>query len=117
MPLPGRPLSATAFRVGSETFLFDVGEGTQVNWRACDFTFNSCGTILLSHVHADHVAGLPGVLYQIGYSGRREPLTIYGPQWTKEIVTALMSVVGRLPFGLRHCYGYRCTERGRLYQR
>lgn len=103
MPLPNRPLSATLVRVGSETILFDCGEGTQVNWRASGFAYRPTGTILLSHVHADHVAGLPGVFFQIAFSGRTEPVTIYGPQWTPEVVQNLTSIVGRLPFELRVC--------------
>lgn len=101
MPLPNRPLSAVAFRVGSEAVLFDCGEGTQVNWRMSDFSFRQIGTILLSHLHADHVAGLPGVLFQIAFSGRSEPLTIYGPERTAEIVGHLVSIVGWLPYELR----------------
>ena len=101
MPLPGRPLSATLFRVGAQTVLFDCGEGTQVNWRYSDLAYRPTSTILLSHVHADHIAGLPGVLFQIAFSGRTEPLTIYGPEHTAEIVSNLLSIVGRLPFELR----------------
>ena len=101
MPLPGRPLSATVFRVGSDVVLFDCGEGTQVNWRASDFGFRQTNTILLSHLHADHIAGIPGVLFQISFSGRTDPLTIIGPPRTREVVTNLISIVGRLPFELR----------------
>lgn len=101
MPLPGRPLSATLFRVGAQTILFDCGEGTQVNWRFSDLAYRPTSTILLSHLHADHVAGLPGVLFQIAFSGRTEPLALYGPERTTEIVANLLSIVGRLPFELR----------------
>jgi ribonuclease Z len=101
MPLPGRPLSACLFRTGGETFLFDCGEGTQVNWRACGWPYRPTGTLLLSHLHADHVAGLPGVLFQIAHSGRTEPVTIYGPRDTFQIVSHLMSIVGRTPYELR----------------
>lgn len=101
MPLPGRPLSATLFRVGAQTVLFDCGEGTQVNWRYSDLAYRPTSTILLSHVHADHIAGLPGVLFQIAFSGRTEPLTIYGPEHAPEIVSNLLNIVGRLPFELR----------------
>lgn len=101
MPLPHRPLSTVAFRVGSETVLFDCGEGTQVNWRASEFNFRHTGTILLSHVHADHVVGLPGVLFQISFAGRTDPVTIIGPKWTREVVSHLVAVTGRLPFEVR----------------
>lgn len=101
MPLPERPLSAVAFRVGSETVLFDCGEGTQVNWRKSDFNIRQLGTILLSHLHADHIAGLPGILFQIAFSDRSEPVTIVGPERTTEVVQHLLAIVGRLPFELR----------------
>lgn len=101
MPLPGRPLSATLIRSGSETILFDCGENTQVNWRLSGFAYRTTSTILLSHLHADHVAGLPGVLFQIAHSGRIEPVTIYGPEHTFEIVSHLTAIVGRLPYELR----------------
>jgi ribonuclease BN (tRNA processing enzyme) len=101
MPLPGRPLSATLIRSGSETILFDCGENTQVNWRESGFAFRSTGSILLSHLHADHVAGLPGVLFQLAHAGRSDPVTIYGPERTHEIVSHLVVIVGRLPYELR----------------
>lgn len=101
MPLPGRPLSTVAFRVGSETVLFDCGEGTQVNWRSSDFNYRQTGTILISHVHADHIMGLPGVLFQISFAGRKDPVTIIGPKWTREVVSHLVAVTGRLPFEVR----------------
>jgi ribonuclease Z len=101
MPLPGRPLSACLLRTGGETLLFDCGEGTQVNWRHSGWPYRPTGTLLLSHLHADHVAGLPGVLFQIAHSGRTEPVTIYGPRHTFEIVTHLTSIVGRTPYELR----------------
>lgn len=101
MPLPDRPLSATLIRSGSETILFDCGENTQVNWRRSGFSYRTTSTILLSHLHADHVAGLPGVFFQIAHAGRREPVTIYGPEHTFEIVSHLTAIVGRLPYELR----------------
>lgn len=101
MPLPDRPLSAALIRVGGETILFDCGEGTQVNWRLSGWSFRPTGTILVSHLHADHIAGLPGILFQIAHAGRTEPVTIYGPEQTAEIVTHLVRIVGRLPYELR----------------
>jgi len=101
MPLPDRPLSACLLRIGGETILFDCGEGTQVNWRFSGWPFRPTGTILLSHFHADHIAGLPGILFQISHAGRIEPVTIYGPSGTQEIVRHLVAIVGPLPYELR----------------
>ncbi len=101
MPLPNRPLAAALIRIGGEVILFDCGENTQVNWRVSNFSFRACGTILLSHLHADHVAGIPGILYQIMFSNRTEPLTIVGPPGTHDVVSALAVIVGRPAFEVR----------------
>lgn len=101
MPLPGRPLSATAIRIDGEVLLFDCGEGTQVAWRSSPFSYRALGTILISHVHADHIAGLPGVLFQIAFAGREEPVRIIGPEGLVPVVEGLLTVVGGLPFDLR----------------
>lgn len=101
MPLPGRPLSACLFRTGGATFLWDCGEGTQVNWRLSGWPYRPTRAILLSHLHADHVAGLPGILFQIAHSGNTEPVTIYGPEHAYEVVSNLVTIVGRLPYELR----------------
>jgi ribonuclease Z len=100
MPLPDRALSAAAIRIGGEVLLFDCGEGTQVAWRASPFSYRRLGIILISHVHADHVAGLPGVLFQIAFAGREEPVRIIGPEGLQEVVEGLLTVVGGLPYDL-----------------
>jgi ribonuclease Z len=101
MPLPERPLSSLLLRIRGETILFDCGEGTQIAWRRSGWPFRPTGTILLSHLHADHVAGLPGVLFNIAHAGRTEPVTIFGPSRTHEVATNLTSIVGWVPFDLR----------------
>jgi ribonuclease Z len=100
MPLPDRPLSATAFRIDGEVILFDCGEGTQVSWRASGFSYRALGTILISHAHADHIAGLPGVLFQIAHATREEPVRIIGPAGIQPVIDGLLTVVGGLPFDL-----------------
>ena len=62
MPLPGRWLSCMLVRYGSTLTLFDCGEGTQIPWKSLGWGFRQLGAICFSHMHADHVAGLPGVL-------------------------------------------------------
>jgi len=101
MPLPDRPLSSLLVRISGETILFDCGEGTQTAWRRAGWPFRGTGTILLSHLHADHVAGLPGVLFQIAHSGRTGPVTIVGPEHTHDVATNLTSIVGWVPYEVR----------------
>jgi ribonuclease Z len=100
VPLPGRPLSALLARVGPELILFDCGEGTQVSMRDAGWGFKGLSAICLSHLHADHVAGLPGLLLTVGNAGRTEPLDIYGPIGSCAVVGGLRVVAPYLPFEL-----------------
>lgn len=98
MPLPGRWLSALLLRCGRDLTLFDCGEGTQITWKMRGWGFRWVGAICLTHMHADHVMGLPGVLLQLAHSERVEPVDIYGPRGTARTVAALRVVAPRLPY-------------------
>lgn len=101
MPLPGRWLSAMLLRCRGRLILFDCGEGTQVPWRMTGWGFRRLDAICLSHLHADHVAGLPGVLHTLANADRTKPLTIYGPVRTEEVVTGLRVIAPDLPYEVR----------------
>lgn len=98
IPLPGRYLSSTLVRVGSHLHLIDCGEGTQVAMREYGWGFKRLDTILLTHFHADHIAGLPGLMHTLHHSGKTEPLHIIGPAGTYQIISSLFIIVGQLPF-------------------
>ncbi len=98
MPMPGRWLSSVLLRCGLTLTLFDCGEGTQVPWKASGWGFRQLGAICLSHMHADHVAGLPGVLFMVAHAGRTEPLDIYGPVGTSYVVEGLRRIAADMPF-------------------
>jgi ribonuclease Z len=98
MPLPGRWLSCALIRCGSTLTLVDCGEGTQIPWKSLGWGFRQLGAICLTHMHADHVAGLPGVLFMVAHAGRTEPLAIYGPPGTSYVVDGLRRIVPELPF-------------------
>jgi ribonuclease Z len=98
MPLPGRWLSCALVRCGPTLTLFDCGEGTQIPWKSLGWGFRQLGAICLSHMHADHVAGLPGVLFMVANAGRTEPLHIYGPTGTAYVVEGLRRIAAELPF-------------------
>ncbi len=97
MPLPHRWLSSLLIRCESEMTLFDCGEGTQVPMRESGWGFKRLSSIVLTHLHADHVMGMTGVLFSVGNAGRTEPLTIYGPPGTLQVAQALTIVVPGLP--------------------
>lgn len=101
MPMPGRWLSCALVRCGSSLILLDCGEGTQVPWKALGWGFRQLGAICLTHMHADHVLGLPGVLFMVAHAGRSEPLDIYGPHGTTYIIEGLRRVVPELPYPVR----------------
>ncbi len=98
MPLPNRWLSCALVRCGATLTLFDCGEGTQIPWKSLGWGFRQVEAICLTHMHADHVAGLPGVLFMIAHAGRTEPLTLYGPVGTTYVVEGLRRIAAELPF-------------------
>lgn len=98
MPMPGRWLSCALLRYNSTLTLFDCGEGTQIPWKSLGWGFRQLGAICFTHMHADHVAGLPGVLFMVAHAGRTEPLDIYGPAGTTYIIDGLLRIAPNLPF-------------------
>lgn len=98
MPLPGRWLSSLLLRGDGDAVLFDCGEGTQVAWRAAGWSLRRLGAVCLSHHHADHVAGLPGLFHAVANAGRTEELAVFGPVGTERIVASLRVIAPVLPF-------------------
>ena len=76
MPLPNRWLSSVLLRYAGHLILFDCGEGTQISLRSLGWGIKDIDLILISHVHGDHVTGLPGLLLTQGNSERTEQLQI-----------------------------------------
>ncbi len=86
MPLPHRHLTSLLLRREGELFLFDCGEGTQVSLRKLNLRWKKITAIFISHTHADHVTGLPGIMMLSSQVDRDEPLYIIGPPKTREYV-------------------------------
>ncbi|MBN1698401.1 MAG: ribonuclease Z [Spirochaetales bacterium] len=86
MPLVGRNLTSVLIRREGELFLFDCGEGTQVAIRKLNIKWKKISVIFVSHTHADHVTGIPGILMLSSQVEREEPLTIIGPPKIREYV-------------------------------
>lgn len=79
MPLPYRHLTSVLLRREGELFLFDAGEATQISIRRLNLRWKNITAIFISHMHADHVTGLPGILMLSSQVDRVEPLYIFGP--------------------------------------
>ncbi|MEI6874849.1 MAG: ribonuclease Z [Spirochaetota bacterium] len=141
MPLPQRHLTSVLLRREGELFLFDGGEGTQVSIRRLNLRWKKITAIFVSHMHADHVTGLPGILMLSSQVDREEPLYIFGPPRVAEYIEQSRKVLDMYinyeiivreitepgvfwkgegfsirAFPLRHtktCYGYTLEEEAR----
>lgn len=98
VPTPDRYLSSLLINYRGRKVLIDCGEGTQVSMKIINSGFKSIDYICITHIHGDHIIGLPGILSTIGNSGRTEPLTIIGPTGIKLAVEAFMIITGQLPY-------------------
>jgi ribonuclease Z len=79
MPMPYRFLVSLAVRIGGQTLLFDCGEGTQIPLKMTKIGIKPIGRIFISHLHADHVTGLPGLLMMLNQAEPDSTVTVYGP--------------------------------------
>jgi len=86
-------------RRGGDRLLFDCGEGTQ-RQLLVSIGLLDLEHVFLTHFHADHFLGLPGMLKTFALRGRETPLSIYGPPGLEALFRALSLVVGRLPYEL-----------------
>ena len=97
VPTAGRALSSVLIRRGGDRLLFDCGEGTQRQM------MRSCGladveAIFLTHLHADHFLGLPGMLKTFGLREREIPLVLAGPPGFAALTKLLRPIIGRLNY-------------------
>jgi ribonuclease Z len=98
-PTARRGLPAHLVRRGGDRLLFDCGEGTQRQ------LLRSVGLldledVFLTHFHADHVLGLPGMLKSFSLRGRERTLTVHGPPGLRRLFAALEPLVGATTFPL-----------------
>ena len=64
------------------------------------WTFKPIDVICITHYHADHISGLPGLLLTMGNAERTEPLTMIGPRGLTKVVNALRTIAPELPFDI-----------------
>ncbi len=94
-------------RRGSDTLLFDCGEGAQQQMMRAKTGF-TVDAVFITHWHADHYLGLPGLVQTMSFMGRKEPLYVYGPRWVSEFVEAVLAISRNnldfelLPVELKH---------------
>jgi ribonuclease Z len=99
IPTPRRGLPALLVRRGGDRILFDCGEGTQ-RQLVQSIGLTELTEVFLTHFHADHWLGLPGLLKTFDLRGRERPLAVHGPPGLHDLLTLAMRVAGRVRFEL-----------------
>lgn len=101
LPLKDRFLTSLYVEQDGKAVLIDCGEGTQVAFAQHGLKLSKIKAICLTHLHADHVTGLPGLLLSLGNTGCCDLLPIYCGTSTVEMVRHLLYVTGGLPFDVK----------------
>ncbi len=98
MPTARRAPSALLVRRGGDRLLIDCAEGTQRQLMRSSIGLPELTEVFLTHYHADHYLGLPGMLKTFALRGRELPITIYGPRGLRDLFAALRRIFGKLTY-------------------
>ena len=99
-PSKARNVTSIAVQLPGEVLMFDCGEGTQRQLMSSSVSFMKVSKIFISHLHADHFLGLPGLIQSMSLNGREDDLTVYGPPGTLKNV-GMMLRLGYFKSGFR----------------
>src|SRR5215203_1915469 len=99
VPSARRSTASVLIARGGKRLMFDCGEGTQRQLQR-SIGLTQVDEIYLTHFHADHTLGLPGLLKTYDLTDRRVPLRIYGPPGLSELFQVFSPLIGRLKFSL-----------------
>ena len=114
VPTAQRAPTSLLVRRGGERLLFDCGEGTQRQLLRSGIGLVELREVFLTHYHADHYLGLPGMLKTFALRGRDLPMTVYGPPGLHDLFGGLRRIFGRLtyPLELQEIRPGEALERG-----
>lgn len=99
VPSARRSTASVMLARGGQRLMFDCGEGTQRQLQR-SLGLSQVDEIYLTHFHADHVLGLPGLLKTYDLTAREEPLTIYGPRGLRDLFKVLGRLIGRTDYSI-----------------
>ena len=94
LPTKERGLPSVALRRDGKLILFDCGEGTQRQMMHAGLGFNRSTLILVSHLHGDHILGLPGLLQTMSSLARDKPLDLIGPKGLAKFLDVIYRPLG-----------------------
>lgn len=94
VPIRNRYPSAQVLELGAQSLLIDCGEGTQIRMLEQQVKRSKISVVCISHLHGDHVFGLPGLLTTYNLYGRQEPLVLIGPVGLADFVNAIVRGTG-----------------------
>jgi len=97
-PTSRRAPAALLLRRGGDRLLIDCAEGTQRQLMRSSIGLPELTEVFLTHYHADHYLGLPGMLKTFSLRGRELPVTIYGPRGLTDLFSALRRIFGKLSY-------------------
>ncbi len=92
LPTEKRGLPAIFLDYMGEYTLFDCGEGTQRQMRIAGINFMRINNVFITHLHADHFMGLPGLMQSMDFLERKKPLEIYGPPGLEDTLDHILSL-------------------------
>ncbi len=98
MPLPDRALTCLWVEYNGHAALIDCGEGTQVALGKAGVKLSRLELMLITHIHGDHILGLPGLLLTLSNCGKTTPLTICGPKGMMYAINGICCICPMLPF-------------------
>ncbi|MCR5627383.1 MAG: ribonuclease Z [Lachnospiraceae bacterium] len=102
MPLPHRWLTSLMLRFNGNNVLIDCGEGTQVAIKEKGWSPKPIGLICVTHFHADHISGLPGLILTMGNAEKTDPLLIVGPKGVEKVCKSLLTIAPEIPFPIEY---------------
>ena len=86
VPSKNRNHIGIAFKFEGEVFLFDCGENIQRQMLFTEISPMKINKIFITHLHGDHILGIPGLLQSMGFFGREKEIKIFGPEGIKDVV-------------------------------
>jgi ribonuclease Z len=93
VPTPTRSLPSIVIQRQEENIMLDCGEGVQRQMTKTKVGFHKKMKILISHMHGDHVLGLPGLLQTMALMDRQKPIEIYGPEGLKRFLEVIQETL------------------------